>query len=390
MQRPVMNPNFVDEPAAAETRTAGPSRWVRAARLLVRLGRIFVTDLLRYRRDGLRVDVGSPLSRFVRGLMYRLMFVPIVLAIIVTALVATATHPRPTPAVADPTSAGIYYDPVELLSLDNTRLEGWLVPVIDAHRVLIEGDDLLLRRYPAIVLAHDFAASRQQLLPLIAPLHEAGYVVLAVNLRGHGPGAPSVGATFGLNESQDVRAAVEMLRRRNFVDADAIGLVGVGTGATACLLAAQQDPRLRIMVLDHPVRQFDDILAHQIGPRQAWLAWLRPMCQWTFEIAYKVNANDVNLNRFGSLMSVSKVLLFDDLTESASLARPAHQRETVDFLKRYLTPRGGTAVLPPRDPLQAGAIGRLSMEDDTGIKVSEWPRQERASDIFGRRDLRQE
>ena len=108
------------------------------------------------------------------------------------------------------------------------------------------------------------------MLPLMRPLHNAGFVVLAVSLRGCGESGPAA-VTFGLNEAQDVQAAVEMLRRRPFVDGNHIGLIGIGTGATACLLAADRDASLHALVLDHPLHNFDEAVAHHLAPEQSYL-----------------------------------------------------------------------------------------------------------------------
>ena len=331
MKRPLMNPSFLDEEKPQPSR---PPRWRRVAFLLWRAIKLLFTDVFR-RKERIRDEVGTPFSRFLKAVLYRLMVVPTILAVLVGVLVVTATHPKTAPAVVDPVSRGVYYDPVEFLSGDNTKLEGWLVPVLDARRLVLEKEDLLHRRYPAIVLVHDFSASRQQVLPLISPLHDAGYVVLAINLRGRGPSA-SVGSTFGLNESQDVRAAVELLRRRNYVDPDAIGVLGIGTGATAALLAAEQDGRIGAMVLDHPVRQFKDVLDARLGPRHPWLAFVRPFCKWTFEIAYKVDGDDLDLSRFSELMKQKPVLMFDEPGETVSCVKSARVDQIVKFLKKKL------------------------------------------------------
>src|SRR6266536_806796 len=87
------------------------------------------------------LDEVQPQAR--RGLRHRLMLVPTLLAVLIGVLVVTGTHPQAAPGVVDPVSRGVYYDPIELLSLDNTKLEGWLVPVLDARRLIIEKEDLL-------------------------------------------------------------------------------------------------------------------------------------------------------------------------------------------------------------------------------------------------------
>jgi pimeloyl-ACP methyl ester carboxylesterase len=382
-----MNPMYMDEDDSSSSRRGGRRadrwRWARRAlRFVWRMVKVLFSDiLLRRRREKVRDEVGTPLSRFVRGLLYRLMFVPTLLAVLVTVLVVTATHPRPATGVMDPTSQGVYYDPVDLLSLDETKLEGWLVPVVNAKRVIAQGDDVLHKRYPALVLVHDFAAARQQMLPLVVPLHEAGYVLLVINLRGRGPSA-NTGVTFGINEAQDVRAAVELLRRRPFVDPDAIGILGIGTGATAALLAADQDQRIGTLVLDHPVRQFQDILNERIGPRQAWLSWVRPMCKWTFELAYKVDADDVDITHFYDAMRRRPVLMLDDSGEMLSSVKPVRTKQIVDFLHRHLVAHNKMTSLMQRE-----AVGQVERRETPGEQVKpteSWPPQAPAKDLLER------
>jgi alpha-beta hydrolase superfamily lysophospholipase len=382
MKRPVMNPMFLDDDAAA-ARPAGPPRWRRIARFLGRCVKLLFTDLFRrFRKEKVRNDVGTPFSRFCRAVLYRLAFVPVFLALLVLALVVTATHPHRVAGVSDPTSEGVYYDPVELLSLDNTKLEGWLVPVLDARRVLVEKDEFLHKKHPAIVLVHDFGASRQQVLPLVVPFHEAGYVVLAINLRGQGPSA-SAGSTFGLNEAHDVRAAVELLRRRPFVDANAVGVLGIGTGATAALLAAQQDGGIRALVLDHPIRGFQDVLNERIGPRNSLFAWVRPMCKWAFEIGYKVDADDIDLTRFAGMMAQRSVLLFDDPGESVSCTKATRTRQTVQFLQKHLVVRAKAVPSPIQRRQEIRELAPQPAEAPAASKGGEsWPPQRPAKQLF--------
>jgi pimeloyl-ACP methyl ester carboxylesterase len=384
MKRPVMNPSYLDE-VQSQPSPRRQSRWracLTVWKFLWRIVRVLFTDVLR-RKERIKDEVGTPFSRFLRAVFYRLMFVPTIIAILVSVLVVTATHPKPAPGLMDPTSQGVYYDPVELLSLDNTKLEGWLVPVIDARKVLAQGNDVLHKQYPAIVLVHDFGANRQQVLPLVAPLHEAGYVVMAINLRGRGPSA-SVGSTFGLNEAQDVRAAVELLRRRKFVDPASIGVLGIGTGATAALLAAEQDPQIATLVLDHPVRQFQDVLNSRLGPKQTWLGWVRPFCKWAFEIAYKVDADDMNLNRFAGLMQSKPVLMLDEEGQPTATVSPERVKQVTQFLRRHLVAR----ARPTASLLQREAVGTAPLERSgpSGIPSGgeAWPPQRSAADLLQR------
>jgi len=342
MQRPVMNPGVFEESAPASAAKGwGILRAIRGVfRLLARI--MFYKPLSR--RARLRVDDGvSPFSRFIRGVLYRLAFAPVLLALAVSAMIYAGTHPFPSASDLDPTCQGIYYDAATLVTDDGVRLDAWLVPVVDARLVLTQKEDVLRHKQPAVVLVHDFGNRRQQMLPLVRPLHQAGFVVLVIGLRGGGGGAmtaatgaaPSaaVGSTFGLREALDIKAGVVMLRRRPFVDPARIAVVGIGSGASAALLAAKEDPTLAALVLDHPARDAAQIVQEHLVLRHPLLEWTAPLCKWGFELAYQVDADDLNLSRFSGVMHSRPVLLLDMPSQGIS---------------------SGTAVVAVRDFLKAG------------------------------------
>jgi hypothetical protein len=333
VQRPVMNPTFVHEGPAPRRRW-----WHRLRPVWRVIGwclKLFVRDLF-YKRQALRIDVGTRSSRFLRGLCYRLLFVPLIIALIACALVYTGTHPPAVASIIDPTYHGIYYDPVSLVAEDGAPLEAWMIPVVDAHRVLEDREMVFTKTHPAIILVHDFGASRQQMMPLVRPLHEAGYFVLVLGLRGTMPDS-RFGSTFGLNEAGDVKAAAALLRKTPFVDGKHVGVLGVGTGATAAMLAVARDPELAALVLDCPTRSFESVLHEHVTPSHPYLQWLAPLCQWTFEIAYKVNATDVDLDHNVSRLNSGSVLLFDG--KSVSCFRAARIQQVVAFLDANLKPK---------------------------------------------------
>src|SRR6185436_8525805 len=119
-----------------------------------------------------RNEDGSLPTRILRSIAYRLAFVPVIAALFACALVYSATHPMArraqgataaggSGAVAtggeiDPSSQGIYYDAVTVMSEDSVRLESWLVPAIDARSVIDDGAKVLRDKHPAAVLVHDF------------------------------------------------------------------------------------------------------------------------------------------------------------------------------------------------------------------------------------------
>jgi pimeloyl-ACP methyl ester carboxylesterase len=329
MQRPVMNPTFYEEAHSRHERFHAIRVVGRALMRVVRLFfRTLAYDPLRRR---LRVEDGPFLARFVRGIFYRLAFVPVLIAIGVCVMVYFATHPRTYQQDMDPASLELYYDSVTFLTADQIRLDAYLYPVINARQVLEEQEKALRKRYPAVVLVHDFGMTRQQMLPLVRPLHDAGFVVLAMNLRGNGASGAAA-QTFGLREALDVKAAVEMLRRRPFVDASRIVLVGAGTGATAAMLHAKSDPAIPVIVAADPVMTVDSLLDGKLAPRQEYLAWMRSLCKWTFEIGYQLDADDVDWSEFDRVRDSRPVLVLGGDGGHTDFSRPRHIDEIRSFL----------------------------------------------------------
>jgi hypothetical protein len=331
-----MNPTWLDEASGPVHKT-----WwdrLKPIRRLVRFaGRILLWDpLTRTRFRGLRIEDGTPWNRFCRGLLYRLTFIPVFVALTVAALVYAGTHPRQIYSEMDPNSQGIYYDAVTLRSEDGVRLEAWLVPVLEADQVLKQKDMALRINHPAVLLVHDYGCDREQMLPLVKPLHDAGFVVMVLATRGCGQSA-SAGSTFGLLEQNDVIAGLQALEKRNFVDPQRLAVVGVGSGANAALLSADDVPNIKAFVLDHPEQSADEVLAAHCGPRYGSFNWMQPLCKWAFELCYQVRANDLDMSKFGDVMASKKVLVLDNSRRPADFDRKV-SKNICAFLSASLLP----------------------------------------------------
>src|SRR5438874_1996911 len=176
MERPIMHPQFLSD-TETETQTKTKLRFRHIKRAARAVWRLLRSELFFWRStSGVRIEDAAPIVRFVRGLLYRMAFVPIIVVLIV--------------------------------------------------------------------------------------------VVMVVGLRGS-RGGEVVGCTFGFNESQDVTAAIEKLRKEPMVDGNRVGVLGTGSGATAALLAAQRDGRIRAMVLHNPIRTSEE-LVDRLGPSEPY------------------------------------------------------------------------------------------------------------------------
>src|SRR5271167_2243273 len=105
-----------------------------------------------------------------------------------------------------------------------------------------------LRGAPTVILCHGYQSSRGELLTLVSALQDHQYNVFVFDFTAHGANAGVT--TFGYRESDEIRAAIDALARRNDVDPTRFGLWGYNLGAYAALREAEKDPRVRVLVLD--------------------------------------------------------------------------------------------------------------------------------------------
>lgn len=101
---------------------------------------------------------------------------------------------------------------------------------------------------PTIVLCHGYGSSRGELLTLVSALQDHQYNVFVFDFVAHGTNDGIT--TFGYREADEVRAAVDELAKRADLDATRFGLWGYNLGAYAALREAENDKRVRALVLD--------------------------------------------------------------------------------------------------------------------------------------------
>ncbi len=109
---------------------------------------------------------------------------------------------------------------------------------------------------PAVILVHMFSRTRGDWEPARARLAEAGFVVMAIDLRGHGASGTAAGAAAGpedMNPSVlDVKAARVYLTGRPDLSTGAVGIAGAQVGANLAIVEAAADPLVRSIALLSP------------------------------------------------------------------------------------------------------------------------------------------
>jgi uncharacterized protein len=151
-----------------------------------------------------------------------------------------------------PADVGLAFEAVRIPTANRRTLFGWLVPVEGAGRA------------PAVILIHGWGGNAQTMLPLMMPLHQAGFAVLAVDARCHGRSDEDSFSSLP-RFAEDVEHAMDWLKLRPEIEADGIALVGHSVGAGAVLLVASRRhdvaAAVSLAAFSHPVAMMRRFLA---------------------------------------------------------------------------------------------------------------------------------
>ena len=147
--------------------------------------------------------------------------------------------PTRTPILKRPSDIGLAYEDVHFATPDGVNLEGWFIPA-DSNRVVICNHFMGANRqgFPAHLREwrRNTPGFEIDFLPRYKALHDAGYNVLAYDLRNHGQSEGTI-TTLGYAEVDDVRGAVAYLLTRPEVNPKRIGLVGCSMGSAVAIRA---------------------------------------------------------------------------------------------------------------------------------------------------------
>ena len=116
---------------------------------------------------------------------------------------------------------------------------------------------------PAVLLVHSYMRSHADWDVVAGRLHEAGFAVLAIDLRGHGASVGSIPSDSLQPFTRDVKAAVDWLKRQPDVVPTHIGIAGLNLGTTLAIIEAGADSAVRSLALVSPASEFRGLHADQ-------------------------------------------------------------------------------------------------------------------------------
>jgi pimeloyl-ACP methyl ester carboxylesterase len=242
-------------------------------------------DMIVYKR--------SLMMRVLDGLATRLVLTPVVLALFFLGLVYLTTHPEPVLATQTPDSLGLFFRRISLTASDGQKLAAWYVPPLKPAEVVINQEEIFNQKWPAAVVCHGLGSSQDDYLPLTRQLHDAGFGVLLLDLRGQGDSGGAA-VTFGIREKLDMLAGVRFLREQPNIDGGKICLVGQDMAATAALHAAVLDSSVAAVVADGLWPQFQKRVEKIFESPRVPTRWMAGLYDVTFEVALREHLDQLN------------------------------------------------------------------------------------------------
>ena len=168
-------------------------------------------------------------------------------------------NPLRTPVYRRPDEYGMAYDDIFFQSLDGTRLEGWYIPG-DSDKLIICNHFGPGNRYGFAGHLEQFSFSggfEVNFLPAYKALHEAGYHLIAYDIRDHGLSASSGTNGFSQLEWRDTIGAVRYAKQRADLRGFTTGLHTMCLGCNSTLIAMEIYPlefeHIQVMTAIQPV-----------------------------------------------------------------------------------------------------------------------------------------
>jgi len=162
--------------------------------------------------------------------------------IVDTTAVFLGNMPR-SPVLKRPSDYGMTYEDVFFQAIDGTVLEAWVIPG-DTDKVVICNHFIGASRsgYPGHLPQFPNCDTEIDFVPVYKALNDAGFTVVAYDMRGHGLSgcgpAPITG--LGMLEYRDVLGSIRYVRER--YPTASIGLHNICGGSNAALIAQHKHP----------------------------------------------------------------------------------------------------------------------------------------------------
>ncbi len=172
-----------------------------------------------------------------------------------------------------PNNYDLPYEDVDFLSRDGeVNLSGWHVY------------DPSTEKQPTLIIVHGVNSNRAggNRVALAGLLFARGYDSLMFDLRAHGL-SEGDNSTYGHEERWDVLGAFDYLMDVGVAERH-IAVLGVSMGAGASLIALEEEPRIRALIVDGPYANASELVNNEAARRTPLPKWIMPIFNPTINI----------------------------------------------------------------------------------------------------------
>jgi dipeptidyl aminopeptidase/acylaminoacyl peptidase len=167
----------------------------------------------------------------------------------------------------DPSQLDLSFEEISIQVDDGHTLSGWYIPA--------EASD------KAVIFIHGHGADRHEGMRWFKAVHQAGFNILAFDLRNQGKSAKSF-STMGYFEKRDVIRALDYLQQQKQIES--IGIFGTSMGAATSIMAMVDDSRIAAGVFEAGWANLDDLYSEIIEQHMGLPSYpLLPLTTWMLE-----------------------------------------------------------------------------------------------------------
>lgn len=192
-------------------------------------------------------------------------------------------HPNRQPVVKNPADYGMEYMDVRFETPDEIEISGWLIPG-DSEYIAVMVPPMNFTKYGYSVDnqgAFRITDIEVEFIKTAGNLHNAGYTVLAFDLRNHGESEDHPGNLFALGnyEWNDVVGALDYINTDDILSEKKIVFVSFCTGANATFLAMKNNPEkfanVKCMAAIQPIST-EVFVTNFMEDQYSMFSWLIP------------------------------------------------------------------------------------------------------------------
>lgn len=266
---------------------------------------------------------------------------------LVAGLVAAMKNPPRSPILRTPADDGLAYEDIFFPAMDGVTIEGWFIPGA-SDRLIVANHPIWANRqgYPGHLkpFGDAWEASGNNIevnfMPDYKHLHDAGYNILAYDLRNFGGSGAGSGGVIGngIREYRDVVGSLRYVKSRPDLAAMKLGLLSRCCGMNATMVGMTKHPEefrdVRAIVAPQPISLssfYRTILDHMGIPEAL------PEVADALRVATSMELNDMDMPPYAKAVDIPTLLLQvrdDVLTTPADVqaifdAMPAEQKDLI-------------------------------------------------------------